>query len=257
LGKTPGGRKRSVAANAVFGGGPLRTTRAKSGGRDGFTLVEVIVVLVILAILAAIAIPALTGYIDKANEKEWIAHARNDAIAIRSVIAEAYAEGTFGAGLSQYSTYADFLSKGETFLAMKQFNVGYVSYCDMKMKMGSAYSDWCLYYRKAAELTGTAYPSVTDPTKTKREPGYWEIYYYAPAASDYTIFDAPAFRYVYCPEGWIKGNPVTFVTYDIGGLSDTVQTVTEFDTMFQSNAAYKPGAGYKVFHVTEQRDAFS
>ncbi|MDR2162784.1 MAG: prepilin-type N-terminal cleavage/methylation domain-containing protein [Clostridiales Family XIII bacterium] len=36
-------------------------------GRKGFTLVEVIVVLVILAILAAIAIPALTGYIDKAQ----------------------------------------------------------------------------------------------------------------------------------------------------------------------------------------------
>ncbi|MDO4552010.1 MAG: prepilin-type N-terminal cleavage/methylation domain-containing protein [Bacillota bacterium] len=35
--------------------------------RSGFTLVEVIVVLVILAVLAAIAIPALTGYIDKAN----------------------------------------------------------------------------------------------------------------------------------------------------------------------------------------------
>ena len=35
--------------------------------RKGFTLVELIVVLVILAILAALLIPALTGYIDKAN----------------------------------------------------------------------------------------------------------------------------------------------------------------------------------------------
>ena len=36
--------------------------------KKGFTLVELIVVLVILAILAALLIPALTGYIDKANQ---------------------------------------------------------------------------------------------------------------------------------------------------------------------------------------------
>ena len=36
--------------------------------KKGFTLVELIVVLVILAILAALLIPALTGYIDKAND---------------------------------------------------------------------------------------------------------------------------------------------------------------------------------------------
>ena len=38
--------------------------------KKGFTLVELIVVLVILAILAALLIPALTGYIDKANKGE-------------------------------------------------------------------------------------------------------------------------------------------------------------------------------------------
>lgn len=38
--------------------------------KKGFTLVELIVVLVILAILAALLIPALTGYIDKAKEKQ-------------------------------------------------------------------------------------------------------------------------------------------------------------------------------------------
>jgi prepilin-type N-terminal cleavage/methylation domain-containing protein len=56
--------KRAVAANTSA---PLRA---------GFTLVEVIVVLVILAILAAIAIPALTGYIDKAQDKQYIAEHR-------------------------------------------------------------------------------------------------------------------------------------------------------------------------------------
>lgn len=44
--------------------------------KKGFTLVELIVVLVILAILAALLIPALTGYIDKANKEKVIVEAR-------------------------------------------------------------------------------------------------------------------------------------------------------------------------------------
>lgn len=44
--------------------------------KKGFTLVELIVVLVILAILAALLVPALTGYIDKANNEKIIATTR-------------------------------------------------------------------------------------------------------------------------------------------------------------------------------------
>jgi prepilin-type N-terminal cleavage/methylation domain-containing protein len=76
-----------------FGGVP-RSGGVVIGRRKGFTLVEVIVVLVILAILAAIAIPALTGYIDKAEDKKWISWARNAAVAYRATLSEAYAEGT-------------------------------------------------------------------------------------------------------------------------------------------------------------------
>jgi prepilin-type N-terminal cleavage/methylation domain-containing protein len=43
----------------------------KKTGTKGFTLVELIVAIVILGILLAIAIPALTGYIAKAQDKEW------------------------------------------------------------------------------------------------------------------------------------------------------------------------------------------
>ena len=44
----------------------------KMKNQKGFTLVELIVVLVILAILAALLVPALTGYIDKANNEKII-----------------------------------------------------------------------------------------------------------------------------------------------------------------------------------------
>jgi prepilin-type N-terminal cleavage/methylation domain-containing protein len=73
---------------------PLRCTEDKGARRRraGFTLVEVIVVLVILAILAAIAIPALTGYIDKANTSQIKAKARSAAVAMQTILSEAYAD---------------------------------------------------------------------------------------------------------------------------------------------------------------------
>ena len=48
--------------------GLKRTPRS----HGGFTLVELIVVLVILGVLAAFAVPALTGYIDSAKEKQAV-----------------------------------------------------------------------------------------------------------------------------------------------------------------------------------------
>ena len=61
--------------------------------KKGFTLVELIVVLVILAILAALLVPALTGYIDKANKQKIIAETRQAVMAAQTIASEQYAKG--------------------------------------------------------------------------------------------------------------------------------------------------------------------
>lgn len=63
----------------------------KMKNKKGFTLVELIVVLVILAILAALLVPALTGYISKANEEKVVAECRMTVMAIQTQATEIYA----------------------------------------------------------------------------------------------------------------------------------------------------------------------
>ena len=78
----------------------------------GFTLVELIVVLVILAILAAMLIPALTGYIDRAQEDKVKTLTRQVVVAAQTVVSEAYGKsaGEFDDG----SVYAQTSSGNST-----------------------------------------------------------------------------------------------------------------------------------------------
>lgn len=64
--------------------------------KKGFTLVELIVVLVILAILAALLVPALTGYIDKANDQKVIATIRQVVMAAQTEVSTAYGAAAGG-----------------------------------------------------------------------------------------------------------------------------------------------------------------
>lgn len=65
----------------------------KKNDKKGFTLVELIVVLIILAILVALLIPALTGYIDKAKNKQIVAQTRQAVMAAQTLADEDYGVG--------------------------------------------------------------------------------------------------------------------------------------------------------------------
>ncbi len=75
----------------------LKRLKEMRDNKKGFTLVELIVVLVILAILAALLIPALTGYIDKAREKQITAETRQVVMAAQTLADEEYAKDGDGA----------------------------------------------------------------------------------------------------------------------------------------------------------------
>lgn len=75
--------------------------------KKGFTLVELIVVLVILAILAALLVPALTGYIDKANKEKIVAATRQLVVAAQTEASEAYGKGAIFTEGQDFPTDAD------------------------------------------------------------------------------------------------------------------------------------------------------
>lgn len=74
----------------------LNKIRKSLKDKAGFTLVELIVVLVILAILAAMLVPALTGYIDKANKEKITAECRQVVMAAQTEASSLYGKANGG-----------------------------------------------------------------------------------------------------------------------------------------------------------------
>ena len=78
----------------------------KINSSKGFTLTELIVVLAVLGILAALTVPAFSGYINKAKDRQIQDEARKCVMAAQTLLDEEYAaSGTVSA---DYVKKADF-----------------------------------------------------------------------------------------------------------------------------------------------------
>lgn len=120
--------------------------------KGGFTLVELIVVLVILAILAALLIPTLTGYIDKAREKQIVAATRQCVMAAQTTYDEHYGKGlTASVGATDWN--ADWASEVESLAEVKTGTLSNITVKDHKIAT-LTYSDGkkqCTYTQDSGE----------------------------------------------------------------------------------------------------------
>jgi prepilin-type N-terminal cleavage/methylation domain-containing protein len=205
--------------------------------RRGFTLVEVIVVLVILAILAAIAIPALTGYIDKAEEKKYIAQARNTSVAIRTVLVELWADGD----ISKVPAAVTAFEKGFVY-GISGGNGNAKGYSVENISNALYDNSYTEIYYKAADLIGEQHIGENDP-------GYWEFVPTAAKDSDATAATADGFNWTIYLDGRAVGDPVIVVTHKLT-RKDGMSALIDFqDAMQDGDIAYSPGAGYEVYRL--------
>lgn len=135
----------------------------KLKNKKGFTLVELIVVLVILAILAALLVPALTGYIDKANNEKIIATTRQVVMAAQTEVSEAYGKAELADATITITNGAAAGATEKNVTGPNIVKLAEVGTYSDKYALNNAITSIVVKYTKAGHVTEVA---VTQNSKT-------------------------------------------------------------------------------------------
>jgi type II secretory pathway pseudopilin PulG len=199
------------------------------------------VVIVILGILLAIAVPALTGYIQKAQDKEWAMKARAVVTAYRAVLEMNYAKGNFN------DIQLDAIQNGNS-----------TSTVDAKVFWGSL-GDTLNWKPSAQEqtnelLNGAAghgyFPTDLDYQEyTKNTPSH-SLSLVGFQDSNTTALNADGFHvlFMYDYSDRTTFNSSVVVTYKMD-RDDTLTTYLDYMAGNYSKV-YNPDAGYEVYHLS-------
>jgi hypothetical protein len=178
-------------------------------------------------------VPALTGYIDKAKDKEHIMRARDYAVAVHAVFNEAYANGEFANNSGGSSVADEYVDDGWLYTNMRGWYTP-----DMSLFATGSTGE---FNKEVSALLGEEW--IQSPN-----PGWWRVGVIG--SKDSTWLNADGFRCEFWTEGRnVSGKPVTVVTYKINRLDvSNEDSYSSFATAF-GNGTYESNAGYEVYHL--------
>ncbi|MDR1272157.1 MAG: hypothetical protein LBK04_04100 [Clostridiales Family XIII bacterium] len=175
--------------------------------------------------------PALTGYIDKAQDKKYIAIARNYYVAAKTVLTEAYSDDEFTTEQAQ-----SYFKTG-----VKHSDTDRTVSFDVLSNYTTGSSE--TFNRRAFALVGeeAAYPSTT--------PGYRYINFVFPEGT--SVLNSDAFCFYYALDGASSGKPLVAVTYNLAHV-DIAKNGTKYPSNNVFSGAYAPNAGYEVYYMIRE-----
>lgn len=140
----------------------------KMKNKKGFTLVELIVVLVILAILAALLIPALTGYIDKANKEKVIAECRMAVMAVQTESTTIYGENGKVTAPDDFAAGDEGKTPADTIRSLAEVSGHWTATVDASGKVTQLIYENANWHVEYTASTSDDAASYSDPTQLKK-----------------------------------------------------------------------------------------
>ncbi|MDR2163303.1 MAG: hypothetical protein LBO70_05105 [Clostridiales Family XIII bacterium] len=161
--------------------------------------------------------------------------ARDAAIAMRTVIDEAYADRRL-ATISSSAISIDGGMTSTTSGYLKSWNIGKIA-----QELGD--TTGMKFYYDASDLMSTMNMTSKDMTY----PNTWRFNFLGPDNASSTLLNADGFMFQFYPEGSGKNLPVVIVTYHLEHLDETIGLMPFLNSV-DASGKYNSNVGYKVYH---------